>query len=135
MEIKELAQKIKSMKPEDRKKLADELEKGEPTIFERFPVGSYICGLEVTRHDENSKIYPIELSRNGLSCWVGTDLLQPITACHDWVERYTPFLESARKSFFNLGQYPLSDLGKCAEKVGLWDCQTPVKKPWEESHE
>lgn len=135
MEIKELAQKIKSMKPEDRKKLADELEKGEPTIFERFPVGSYICGLQVVNHDSDSSRVPLMVRKNGAADWQNIEILNCIIACHDWIERYAPFLESARKSFFNLGQYPLSDLGKCAEKVGLWDCQTPVKKPWEESHE
>lgn len=135
MEIKEIAQIIKEMKPEDRQKLVEKLENSKPSIFERFPVGSYICGMKVFKHDKDAGLtFGIELE-NGYTTWLETKVIEALAACHDWIERYTPFLESARVSFLNLGQYPLSDLGKCAEKVGLWDCQTLVKKPWEEAHE
>lgn len=148
MNMNELADEIGKMSPEQLVELATIIAdkakqptpKPAPTIFERLPVGSYICGLRVVRHDADDTTAPIKFTRNGCDFWTVRDVVDILIACHDWILKYYPVIEAAREWSIATSHPNSSHFGSIyakfavnLEKAGLWKNIDPVKMPWEDS--
>lgn len=142
MKNEELSKRISDLKCEieNIKRIVEaegSLAKHEPSIFERFPGGSHICGLEIISCVEgDSKPFQIKLPNENAwikDTWIEKEIIETLADCHDWIEKYHPFLEEYRKEWEYMEGYPVLRHTIASEKVGLWASKTPVKKPWEDA--
>ena len=128
MKNKDLSKRISELESE-LEKLKQEMEQ-ESLMFERFPVGSHICGLEIVIHDAGAFL-PFGIKNKNETVWLTKIITETLANCHDWIEKYHPVLEALRENNESYASDPVMPLNIVAEKSGLWRNPTPIKKPWE----